>query len=462
MPQAGLVRGREHKGTEIIIRPDGVLAKFYSTPGLRLWFHRDESGTLLWLFFFITVTLLGSLFYNDFSQLHLILPSSVVFLLFFVPSGFSLYPHNSNQWLVVVLYFFFGGIMGCIYLPCFLLALICRKFVQILALSSLPETTSYLFKNWHRIPRYAKILYYAVAILSICIFVLAMLVLVNCYMHLNVVWKLNFYDAQLSEITNQINYMKFQINELYELVYNLQEDTQSVKDNFEIFKAQVNTGLEYIHHTIDDRLNDVITKMGIEDVKNHEYIASIEKTLIQLHGERTWYRLGCLPAGTLITVDRVGNTDYVERIKKGSVIYSPILDAEITVELSRAGPETGDLLKFTLDDNITAKVTSGHAMLVEPLIVNGKYGKQENMAARDVKIGDIMTTIHGKQKVTTIEKLPVVQEPVYNFRLSIPTSSNVLSRVVIVNGIQMLDLHAQEILAPWWQQIAAYCVSLIL
>ena len=162
-----------------------------------------------------------------------------------------------------------------------------------------------------------------------------------------------------------------------------------------------------------------------------------------------------MPAGTLITIDREGNTDYVERIKEGAIIYSPYFGGLVTVESARAGPETGFLLEFTLSDGLKANVTAGHAMLVRALPSNDF----NNVAARDVKIGDIMTTVNGKQTVVQIREIPVEVVTVYNFKISLPTFEDVLSRVVIVNGIHMLDLRAQELLAPWWQQAAAYLIS---
>lgn len=133
--------------------------------------------------------------------------------------------------------------------------------------------------------------------------------------------------------------------------------------------------------------------------------------------------------------------------KSGKVLW-----CEVKVELPRAGPETGYLREITLSDGSKANVTVGHTMLVEAFSELEGIMKNQKTLASDVRVGDRMNTTNGKQFVTSINTFPVEDKIVYNFKLALPPTSDVLSRV---------DLHAQELLAPWWQRTAAHLIHFV-
>jgi len=67
----------------------------------------------------------------------------------------------------------------------------------------------------------------------------------------------------------------------------------------------------------------------------------------------------------------------------------------------------------------------------------------QNIAAKDVKVGDISETINNKQKIINIEKLTANGSMVYNFEYDLDNIP-VNLRTIIANGVYTLDLFAQK------------------
>jgi len=109
----------------------------------------------------------------------------------------------------------------------------------------------------------------------------------------------------------------------------------------------------------------------------------------------------------------------------------------VRIKVSVAGSEDGTIYKFVLSDGKEISVTETHPMKI---LHNEVF---QNIAAKDVKVGDISETINNKQKIINIEKLTANGSMVYNFEYDLDNIP-VNLRTIIANGVYTLDLFAQK------------------
>lgn len=119
-------------------------------------------------------------------------------------------------------------------------------------------------------------------------------------------------------------------------------------------------------------------------------------------------------------------------------VWSPELGTNVRVRRTVFGPEFGFLWKLTTKTGNEVTVTKTH-----PMKIREKNG-WKNVAAKDVKTGDITPVNEIENEFEKVEKNFILWEWVYNLELDLPADTPLCQRTIVSNGIHTLDLYAQS------------------
>jgi len=255
------------------------------------------------------------------------------------------------------------------------------------------------------------------------------------------------HGLQLSALTSTLSeFMKITTTQIGNLGIRLED----LSTTMSVFMNETATQLHEVKVFANDTYNGLLEYSSkIKKIDDFLFITKrevydIHSKLVRIHGERAWYFLGCLPAGTMIDIDPFGNSIPVEEIFKGSLVWNPGLGRLVRVKLSIAGSETGYMWKFIFSDGLTIRVTETHPMKILNSSILTHEEHWENIAARDVVTGSWTMTKNGLQKVVDVEKMPVTGIMVYNFEYDLDESALIDERAFIADGIHTFDFFCQR------------------
>jgi hypothetical protein len=192
------------------------------------------------------------------------------------------------------------------------------------------------------------------------------------------------------------------------------------------------------------KLDDNLIWLGVSIVDLGKRIGLVEEKLNSASYFRNLLGLGCFPEGTMIQIDKAGNVAPIETLLGGASIWNPDLGKEVLLRFRVIGYENGTLYTFTLNDGLTVRVTETHPMKV---LSNSTFSSNiwVNVAAKDVAEGSWMVTVNGKQQVTKITTLEVVDLLVYNLEYALDEDVHADNqRSLIADGVHTYDFAAQK------------------
>jgi len=249
-------------------------------------------------------------------------------------------------------------------------------------------------------------------------------------------------QRQVFEIWGRLDNMDILLKQLQRQVFEI----WGRLDNMDIQLNVIANDVTSLYGRVDT-LQSAIDKIYTENLVQGSLLKIVDDKIISIFEffatqpeSRKHFGLGCFVEGTLITIDEVGNRLPVEKIFKGRSIWNPWLKRYVPIIRTVAGPETGCIYKILLSDGTAVTVTESHPMKVR----ENKNESWDNIAAKNIKIGDIMETINGIQSVVGIESFAGEGRIVHNLQYDLPEDVPVFYRSIISDGVHTLDLFAQK------------------
>eukprot|EP01084_Bolivina_argentea_P284022 486616_1 len=265
------------------------------------------------------------------------------------------------------------------------------------------------------------------------------------------VMMVNFDDirGQMAGIQLNVTDLQIQVVNLKNRIVNVEIGVDRLRNDMDIGFAKLGNNIKALDAKLVNQ-TDYLNKKYSEYIENDNWIRKadtyVRETMYSVFNRlssrsitRAEFGLGCFLKGTKIQIDKDGNTVNIEDLIDGDYVYSPTLNRLIKIKiLFLYGEETGTMYEITTKGSLSVIVTETHPMK----ICNNNVCN--NIAAKDIFVGNWTQTINGNQEIISVEEISVENALVYNFMLDIDGNTLVTFRDVIANGIISLDLEAQK------------------